>query len=117
VKFTLTAVCCAILPFVAPARGEGAVEGVIQDVTIGGPNFARVAVGTVAVGGRPACHNAAYTTHWGFDISTAKGKATLSVATAALLASRRVYVIGTNGCVDVGSIRLEEVDTIVLGRP
>ena len=92
--------------------------GLIQDITLEeGTNFARVAL-TTAVTGRPACHNATFTTHYGFDVSTAKGKAALSMLTAAQLAGKRVVIFGTAACINVsqgvGTTNIEEVQRVVV---
>lgn len=115
-KLEVFAACLAVLAFSAPAHATY-VQGVIQDVTIDtGANYARVAVGTTAVGGRPQCHDRAYSTHYGFDISTAKGKAVLSMAMAALLAGKTVAVAGADACIIVGAVEIEELIAFTLHR-
>jgi hypothetical protein len=47
------------------------------------------------------------------DVSSAKGRAVLSTATAAMLAYKKVTLVGTNGCLTPpGLIALEVIDRI-----
>jgi hypothetical protein len=67
----------------------------IADLTIEqGTQYARIALQGPAIGGRPGCHHAAYTVHYAFDISTAKGRALLATAQAALLSGKQVTATG-----------------------
>lgn len=107
----------AMLTFAGSAHAWSSTTGVLGDVTIEGTNFARVAVGTTPItAGRPAsgCHNAAYTTHYGFDISTTRGKAMLTAAISALLAGRSVTVAGSDSCVNLGTVSLENATAITV---
>lgn len=99
----------------SPAANATSGENTILDITIEtGTNYARVALNGGAIGGRPACHNASYTVHYGFDISTAKGKALLSTAQAALLAGKIVTITGGTTCTNTGSVTLETMQKLTI---
>jgi hypothetical protein len=67
--------------------------------------------------GRPSCHNPAFGNNWAFDISTAKGKALLATAQAALLSGKSVSVTGSNSCTAVsGSIQIETLTVLRVFR-
>jgi hypothetical protein len=85
----------------------------VSDITLQGTQFARIAV-TTASGARPACHNAAYTIHYGFDLGTNKGRALLSTATAALLAGKRVTATGAGSCTNLGTVTIETLDSLTI---
>lgn len=103
----------ALIP-TASANSLG--QNTIADITVeAGTQYARIALNGSAITGRPACHNATYTVHYGFDVSTAKGKALLSLATAASLAGKTIRITGSNACVTVASgLTLEDVESLVL---
>jgi hypothetical protein len=104
--------------FSAPARSASAMSGTISDITIEGGNWARIALNGSPPGGRPACHNAAFTVHYGIDISTAKGKALISSLQASQLAKRQISVTGGNFCLTInginGNITLEALQTLTI---
>ena len=109
--------CFAILAVASSAHAGSWARDLVQDVTIEtGEHFARIAVGAKSITeNRPACHDAAYGQHYGFDISTAKGKALLATATAALLAGKTVQLAGTGTCIPVrDGMVLEELATLSL---
>ena len=111
--------CLVILAGASSARaGLGSfARDIVQDVTIEtGERFARIAVGTRNITlDRPACHNTEYGMHYGFDLSTPKGKALLATTTAALLAGKTVQLAGTGTCIAVReTLVLEELATLSL---
>jgi len=82
-----------------------------------GAQVARIGLNGGAQSNRPACHNVAYNSYWAFDISTAKGKALLATAQAALLAGKKVGVTGGTGCTNIaasGTINVETVTVLIL---
>jgi hypothetical protein len=86
----------------------------VSSVTIeSGTQYARITIDGGPFGGRPSCHNAAFGSDWAFDISTAKGKAMLASAQAALLSGKRVSVSGGTTCTNVsGAINIETLTKI-----
>ncbi len=84
------------------ASASGVDHSTIVDLTIDGAQYARVALKTAPTGARPACHNAYFTNHYAFDISTAKGKALFSALQAAQLSGKAVTIYGTTTCTDLG---------------
>lgn len=82
-----------------------------------GVSVARIGLSAVVGTGRPACHNAFYNAYYAFDISTAKGKAMLATAQAALLAGKRVSVNGGTTCTNIaasGTINVETATSLIL---
>ena len=110
--------CIAILAGASSAHAGSWARDTVQDVTIEtGEHFARIAVGLKDITiGRPDCHDpSGYRQHYGFDISTPKGKALLATATAALLAGKTVQLAGTGTCIAVTeTLMLEELATLTL---
>lgn len=102
--FGTFAICSVVMALSSQAYATFS-SGTINDITIdSGANYARISVGTTAVTGRPACHNnAAYSTHWSIDLSTAKGKALMTAATSAMLAGKQVNITGAGTCFTVSS--------------
>jgi hypothetical protein len=89
----MAAVALGVAPSARASSGGSAT--VIDVVVENGSSFGRIRLSGAAITtGRPGCHNQAYTTHYGFDLSTSKGKALLSTATAALLAGKTVQAGG-----------------------
>jgi hypothetical protein len=117
-KLTLKALTSALTALVIAglSTGASATSGTntVTDITLQGTQFARIALAGAAIGGRPACHNAAYTVHYGFDLSTAQGKALLSTASAAQLAGKRLTATGSNTCVNLGSVTLEQLESLTI---
>lgn len=106
-------VACALVTLFVGGASAASSTDLISDITMQGTQFARIAV-TSASGARPACHNAGYTIHYGFDISTNKGRALLSTATAALLAGKRVSATGAGSCTNLGTVTIETLDSLTL---
>jgi len=99
---------------IVPSANATSGTNTLQDVTIeSGTSFARIALNGTAITGRPTCHNASYTVHYGFDISTEKGKALLSLATAAMLSGKRVAANGTGACTNLGSVTIETLGSLI----
>lgn len=115
-KLKLTAIGMAIFAFSATAHAAYTSDTTVTDVTVEtGTNFARVALLSSPTSGvRPGCHNATYTKHYSFDVSTSKGKALLSLAMAALLSGRQLAVLGTGTCLNVGPAFVEEVSSLTM---
>lgn len=86
----------------------------LSDITLEGTQFARIALAGSAIGGRPACHNAAYIVHYGFDLSTAKGKALLATAQAAQLSGKRVTATGDGTCTNIGAVTIETLQSLTI---
>jgi hypothetical protein len=103
---------------VVPSASATNALSTLQDITIeSGTGHARIALNGPAISGRPGCHNASYIVHYGFDISTAKGKAMLNLANAAMLSGKRVGVAGSINCTSVGGpggLSLETLTSIAL---
>ena len=107
----VAAAICGFAPTASATVGNGTLLEVVIE---SGTSFARVRLSGAAIGGRPACHNAAYTTHYGFDISTPKGKALLSTATAAMLAGKTVSLGGVGTCTNLGNVSLETLASLIV---
>jgi hypothetical protein len=103
----------AAVAVVAPAATATSGTNTISDITIEGTQFARLALNGGAIGGRPACHNAAFTVHYQWDITTAKGKAMLTTAQAAQLAGKRVSATGGATCT-AGAFTIETLQTLTI---
>jgi hypothetical protein len=98
-----------------PTASASNATNTIADITVdSGAQYARVYLNGPTVTGRPACHNAVFVTHFAFDISTAKGKALLSVATAAFLAGKSVFITGSNTCINPGSGNMESISSLAI---
>lgn len=106
-------ITAATVSLFANAASATGTTNVISDITVEGSYYARVAMAGSPIGGRPACHNAAYTVHYQWDITTSKGKAMLSLAQAAQLAGKRVTVTGSGTCV-TGNASIEMLNSITL---
>ena len=96
--------------------------GQVLDLVIeAGTQYARISVSGTVSGSRPVngCHNnSSLNRHWSFDISTAKGKAILSVATAALLSGATVVVVGAGNCLTVSpGVGVEAISLLSLSKP
>jgi hypothetical protein len=108
--------CAGVLLLASSALAVGAGTGTVVDIVIeSGTNHARINVAGVG-GTRPGCHNIAYTNHFAFDISTAKGKALLAGATSAMLAGKTVGATGAGSCTTVttGGLQIETLSSLVL---
>ena len=91
----------------------------VSDIGIeAGAQVARIGMNGGPFGtNRPMCHNVAWNSYWAFDISTAKGKAMLATAQAALLSGKRLSVSGAGTCTNIaatGTINVETVQSMVL---
>ncbi len=115
----------AAAPFLgasSEARASTA-SNTIKEIAVEGTQVARIRLNGSTITGRPACHNAAYTTHYAFDISTAKGKALLSTLEAAMLAGKTVTVnyVSTGTCTTLAGTgssgdQLETLDSLVISQ-
>jgi hypothetical protein len=110
-------VAFAALTFAAsPALAvRNGVELTITDVTVYGSN-ARIYFETGVAGSTPGCTTAARNKHFAINVSTNKGKAQLSLATAALLSGKTVNVLGLDTCLTVESTGWQELDQITINR-
>ncbi len=92
--------------------------GNVTDVGIeAGAQVARVGLTNLVGTGRPACHNVAWNGYYAFDISTAKGKAMLATAQAALLSGKRIGITGGSSCTNIaasGTINVETATVLIL---
>lgn len=96
----------AALVLVSSAASASSANNTIYSLSIRGTQYAVIGViGGPYTTSRPACHDTSgfYYAHWAFDVSTAKGKAQLAVAQAALLSGKTVIVNGGTTCVNVAS--------------
>jgi hypothetical protein len=100
------------------ASAAGTFNTVMEVGIEAGAQVARLGMNGGPFGtGRPGCHNVAYNSYWAFDISTAKGKAMLATAQAALLSGKRLNVFGGTGCTNIaasGTINVETVTSMIL---
>jgi hypothetical protein len=113
-SFMMAAAALGVTP---SARASGGTGTVIDVIVENGTSFGRIRLsGAGITTGRPGCHNSAYTTHYGFDLSTSKGKALLSTATAALLAGKTVQAGGDGvNCTTVApGLTIETLTYIIL---
>jgi hypothetical protein len=113
----------AIVALSAPASAASSANNTVMDIAIEfGTQVARIGLnGGPYSSGRPTCHNVAYNSYWAFDISTAKGKALLATAQAALLSGKTVSVsgvtTGTTLCTNIaasGTINIETLGRLIL---
>jgi hypothetical protein len=115
----------AIGTFSPVARGASGGQGTMSSVIVeNGTQVARIVLnGGPFNSGRPSCHNAFLGDTWAFDVSTAKGKALLATATAALLAGKTVAAsgatTGTSLCMNIAAsgstvINIEILQQLVL---
>ena len=113
---TLRAVVAAgAIATLAPAASASEALGrTVLEVTMEGTQFARVSVSGAAIGGRPACHAAAFTVHYAFDISTSKGKAMLTALQSAVLSGKKVNVTGGSTCTSTGLNTIETLQILTL---
>lgn len=97
-----------------PAHAVGVINGVrIAEVavgtTLGWVRFAPVAIG----GSRPSCvSGSAWISEFAFDPTTNKGKALLTMLTAAQLAGKRVDAAGAGTCSAMSTGNAENLDYI-----
>lgn len=114
IKTVGSLLAASAIGLLAPSANATGGTNTLMDITIEGTQFARISLNGSAIGGRPSCHNSTYTVHYGFDISTAKGKAMLASAQAALLAGKTVSAIGGTSCTNLGSVTLETLTSLTL---
>jgi hypothetical protein len=117
-KLTFRASVCVLAAVAilgaSPSASATSGTNTLSDITLQGTQFARIALSGAAIGGRPGCHNAAYTVHYGFDISTAQGKALLATAQAALLSGKTISATGGASCTNLGSVTIETLTALTL---
>jgi hypothetical protein len=109
----------AIVPISPEVGATSTATNTVFSITVeGGTQYAQILIdGGPYNSGRPSCHNPALASNWAFDISTAKGKAMLATAQAALLAGKSVSVTGSNSCTTVsGSIQIETLTALRIFR-
>lgn len=58
-------------------------------------NFGVISMNGTITGSRASCHVTQFSNSWSIDITTSKGRAILSTATAALLAGKKISITGT----------------------
>jgi hypothetical protein len=98
------------IPALAARTGVGLTIG---DITIYGSN-ARIFFSSGISGSTPAC-GSGHPSHFGINLATDKGRAQLSLATAAMLSGKTVNVLGTSGCIAVdtpGTNNWQELDQL-----
>jgi hypothetical protein len=108
-----------IVPISPAANATSVASNTVTSITIeGGTQYAHIWMdGGPYASGRPSCHNVAYGSSWAFDISTAKGKALLATAQAALLSGKTLAVTGSNSCTAINSsINIETVTVLRIFR-
>lgn len=108
-----------VVPISPEANATSTASNTVFSVTIeGGTQYAQIMLdGGPYNTGRPGCHNPALGSNWAFDISTAKGKALLATAQAALLSGKTVSVTGSNSCTTVsGTINIETLTNLRIFR-
>src|SRR4051812_36719337 len=106
IKFLASAVSLALITTLSPvANAAGNGYGPLDGVSVAnGVNYASIQISGAGTIGHPACQTGGSTSpFFGFDISTNKGKAMLSLAQAAQLAGKVVSVAGTGACITVGT--------------
>jgi hypothetical protein len=87
----------------------------IGDITVYGSN-ARIFIASGVSGSTPAC-GSGHPNHLGINLSTDKGRAQLSIATAAMLSGKTINMTGGAGCISVdtpGGNNWQELDQISL---
>ena len=93
--------------------GSGSTK--IMQIAILGPGSAGIVFST-AIAGKPACHTSGSNIMI-VDLSTNKGRAALSLATAAQLANVNVVATGTGNCsAAIGSTSAENLDTLIVNQ-
>ena len=98
------------------APADAARTGVsltITEITVIGTN-ARISFATGLTGTKAGCTSASRQNHFGINLGTNKGRALLSVATAALLSGKTVNVTGFDTCiaVDAATIDWQELNQL-----
>lgn len=89
----------------------------IGDITVYGSN-ARIAIsGGTLSGTKASCTPSSRQNHFGINLATEKGRAQLSLATAAMLSGKVIFVTGKDTCIAVdvpGTSDWQELDQISL---
>jgi hypothetical protein len=95
----------AVSTSASAAGGPSTVNGgTIGDITIDGTSFARVYINNVGtIPSRPSCNNSGFFAHYAWDLSTAKGKALLSLLQAAQLSGKKVFLTGSTACTSINA--------------
>ena len=93
----LAAIASVTTPASAARTGIGLT---ITDITVIGSN-ARIYIRTGVRCSRPGCTSASHQNHFGIDVTTDKGRAQLSIATAAMLSGKTINLTGYNTCIAV----------------
>jgi hypothetical protein len=90
---------CVIATLTSQASALGSVNAVrVTELSLDGTNLAWAHFSANIGGSRPACMNSGWANDLAFDPTTSKGKALLSVLTAALLSGKQVDVAGVGTC-------------------
>jgi hypothetical protein len=98
------------VPALAARTGVGLSIG---DITVYGSN-ARIFISSGISGSTPACASS-HPNHFAINVSTDKGRAQLSIATAAMLSGKTINVLGLGTCLAVdtpGTLNWQELDQI-----
>lgn len=91
----------AAIGLLSTAAHASSRQDVLRSIRVVGTQYAQIEF-SGSWAGRPACHAAFMPGHFAFDISTAKGRALLATAQAALLAGKEVTAIGGTTCTSSG---------------
>lgn len=91
----------AAIGLLSAAANATSRQDVLKSIMITGTQYAMIEF-SGSWAGRPACHALFMPGHFAFDISTAKGRALLATAQAALLAGKEVVANGGTTCTSVG---------------
>jgi hypothetical protein len=99
---TVSLLAAAAIGLLSPAANATGAQDRLRSVTIESATQVASIEFPGSWAGRPACHAVFFPGHFAFDISTAKGKALLATAQAALLAGKEVVATGATTCTSVG---------------
>lgn len=124
----ISCVGCLSLMFAASEAKAATTTASITDIQILNASPAgtvHIAILNMSIVGNPpdraSCHNGLQGSLWSIDLSTNKGRAMLSIATAALLAGKQITVQGFTGtgaekCLATGTVgNIEGVSKLSLG--
>src|SRR5690349_2975129 len=88
----------AVTGFV-PSVQAATYSGKLGRIVVAGTQYAVIISAGAVSGSRPSCHpSVGQFNSFAIDISTAKGKAVLSLAQAALLANKTTFISGAGVC-------------------
>lgn len=97
--------CLGVGLTVLAARADAASHtGTVMQIELVGTQYALVRINGSTSGTRPGCHTSGtLQTAYSMDLNTSKGRALLSLASAAQLAGRSLEVYGAGNCLTPGS--------------